>query len=180
MFSKVTKYLSILVLLTLTACVTAGPQNLKPRSSATSRVPAYPPSTPYLEPVLSPTTRPLGKPIQQSTLTPSPHPSPPPSATISASMQASANSRMTQLKLFNANNGWAVQTGSLLSENKILHTTNGLRNWDNVSPPGPEGYYIDLTASFFDANNAMVLYNWQALPTSNTSEITTWRTHDGG
>lgn len=170
MFFKVKKHLSILVLLTLTACGTTGPQNLKPRSSATPHIPAYPPSTPYLEPIQSPTTRPLGKPIQQSTLTPSPLPSPLPSATISAPRQVSANSRMTQLKMFDASTGWAVQTDSSpINGKRILHTTNGLGNWDNVSPPGPEGYYIALTASFFDGNKAMVVYNWQALPTSDTN-----------
>ncbi len=182
MLSQATKYLSILVLLILAACSPAEPQNPKPRSPTTSLIPAYPPSTPYLEPVQSPTTPSLGKSIQPTPLTPSPLPSPLPSPTISATMQTLANSRMTQLKMFDANTGWAVQRhpNGPLSENKILHTTNGLGSWANVTPPGPTGYYVDLTASFVNANSAIVVYNWQALPTSDTNEITTWRTHDGG
>jgi photosystem II stability/assembly factor-like uncharacterized protein len=179
---KALKYLSIVVLLTVAACAPAEHQNYQISSPTASLIPAYPVNTPYLEPAQSPTAPSLGKPIQLSTLTPSPPPSPLPSATISATRQALANSRMAQLKMFDANTGWAVQRypNGPLSENKILHTTNSLGSWVNVTPPGPEGFYVDLTASFFDANNAMVLYNWQALPTSNTSEITTWRTHDGG
>jgi hypothetical protein len=182
MIFKVQKYLSFFTLLALAACVTAEPQNLEPRSSATSRIPAYPPSTPYLEPLQLSTPPHLKQLIPSMTIIPTPSPSPLPSATISATMQTSANSRLTQLKMVDANTGWAVQRhpNGPLSENKILHTTNGLGSWSNVSPTGPAGLYVDLTASFFDANNAMVLYNWQALPSSNTSEITTWRTHDGG
>jgi hypothetical protein len=180
MLSQATKYLSILVLLILTACSPAETQNPKLRSPMTPLISAYPPSIPYLEPVQSPTAPPLKQPVPSMTLIPTPSPSPLPSATISATMQTLANSHMVQLKMFDAKTGWAVQTDSTLSENKILHTTNGLGNWNNVTPPGPEGYYIDLTAAFFDANNAMVVYNWQALPTSDTNEITTWRTHDGG
>jgi photosystem II stability/assembly factor-like uncharacterized protein len=180
MLSQATKYLSIFVLLTLVACAPIESQSLKPPSPTVSNIPAYPPSTPYLEPLQSSTRPPLEQPVPSMTLIPTP--SPLPSATISATMQALVNSRMTQLKMFDASTGWAVQKfrDGPLSENKILHTTSSLGSWDNVTPPGSEGYYIDLTASFFDANNAVVVYNWKALPTSDTNEITTWRTHDGG
>jgi photosystem II stability/assembly factor-like uncharacterized protein len=61
---------------------------------------------------------------------------------------------MAQLKMFGASTGWAVQRhlNGPLSENKILHTTNGLGSWTNVTPAGPAGYYVDLTAAFFDAH----------------------------
>lgn len=182
MLSQATKYLSIFVLLILAACAPAEPQNPKPRSPTTSLIPAYPPSTPYLEPAQSPTAPSLGKPIQPSPLTPSPLPSPLSSPTISATTQTLANSLLAQLKMFDTNTGWAVySTPFILPENnKILRTTDGIRNWIDVTPPISENSTNIRAAFFVDANTAVVVSSRSSLPKSAAVEVIPWRTTNGG
>lgn len=177
--SKTKKYLAISLLLVLAACAPGQSHVSTPLPAPASLYPAYPPGTGNPESILPPTFRLSGEPtipvINTPTLLPLPSP------TVTTTVEAVLGLRLAQLRMLDANTGWAVQM--ILSNSpmvyKILRTEDGWRTWANVSPPWPEGHVNNLTASFVDANTAVVVYDWQSLPTSKI-EVTTWRTRDGG
>jgi photosystem II stability/assembly factor-like uncharacterized protein len=180
--SKFQKNLTIFLLFALAACTPVKTQRPNQPASPQSPNLVYPPNTSYPESRQPSTFTASDEPAQPSTNTPAPTLSPSSSQIVSSTLQTLPSPRIAQLKMFDAKTGWAVQTVPYVAsmDNRILRTVNGLRTWINVSPPVHEGSYIFLTASFIDANTAVVVYNRQLLPTSDAVEVTTWRTNDGG
>lgn len=123
-----------------------------------------PVSTPA--PTLAPTSPP-------PTATTPPQPSP--TAAAAPTPTPHQTSTLVQLHMLNPNEGWAVD-----SLGNILHTTLGLRQWQNLSPRGakPGVGPSRVTAFFLDSQHAWALYTPQDSPPLAPIQI--WRTADGG
>jgi photosystem II stability/assembly factor-like uncharacterized protein len=97
-------------------------------------------------------------------------------------MGVSAELWTSSLHMFDANNGWAVQTimsSSYPVGSKILHTSTGLQDWKEVNPPLPQGKFALPVWSFIDQKQAIGIFV-QTAENSPVTEMTAWRTTDGG
>lgn len=89
--------------------------------------------------------------------------------------QVSSALQIRQLRMIDAKTGWAGATG-----NRILHTTQGVQSWEDVSPPYPEGDF-SVAAFFFDRETAfLVTTQMIPLPNEMNAQVVPWRTTDGG
>jgi photosystem II stability/assembly factor-like uncharacterized protein len=177
MLSKVPKYLPILSLFALVACVP-----MRPQQTLAPTISASPPYTAYPGLVLPSTTIAPIKTYQQGTPSPSPSPSvfPPPTGLIAASLQ------ITQLQMFDTLNGWAIYSDFSIrpwweqEKSKILRTTNGIQTWIDVTPPILENNSNIRAAFFADADTAIIVSTRSSLPDAPAVEVIPWRTTDGG
>jgi len=82
--------------------------------------------------------------------------------------------------MFTTSTGWAQQK---LSDDVVLHTTEGVERWSVATPPLPPGQNI-VAAAYVSADDARVLSagglssNYDATPVTMT--FTSWATDDGG
>lgn len=101
----------------------------------------------------------------------------PSSTAVSATItpEATSSLQIRQLHMINTKIGWAEDT-----ENRILHTTEGVQSWENVSPPYPESEF-DTAAFFFDQDTAfLVTVQMIHSPDEVKADIVPWKTTDGG
>ncbi len=121
--------------------------------------------------------------IPTSVNSPSPTSSQPTSILISNTPlpPPSSQPRIIQFQMIDRSSGWAVQVipGKFPIESIILHTTNGISSWRNVTPPLPEGNFSFPIFAFIDQDIAVGIYI-QRFENSSTTEMTAWRTADGG
>ena len=173
------KNLIILLLFALAACVPIKSQQDSESITPSSQpYPAYPSST--SNPTLvqpSVTALSIETTMQETSV-----PSQSQSRTPLPDDQMSQNMEITQLQMFDAQNGWAVYSTSFVrpENSKILHTTAGIQTWNDVTPPISENSSTVRTVFFIDANTAVVISSRSSLPDSPAVDIFSWRTTNGG
>ncbi len=175
MVSRVQKYLAILLLFSLSACTPVEQQKPPvPTVASSQSLPTYLPSTSYPAPAQASTTLPSVEPVQQATLFPSV--SPPPTGQVSPALQVS------QLRMFDADNGWAVLSSPFIrpDTSQIRRTTDGMSTWKTVTPPISENGSTVRSAFFIDINTAVVVSSRSLMPSSSSVEVIPWRTTNGG
>ncbi len=129
------------------------------------------------QPVSTPTpTQPPTLPPATPTPPPSPSPTPSPAPITPADTPTPYQaSTLVHLRMFNTIAGWGID-----SLGNILHTTQGIDQWRNLSPRGtkPGAGPSRTTAFFLDEQHAWALYTPQDSPQVTQLEI--WHTDDGG
>ena len=169
------KCLLICLLVALAACV---PGELGQNASSSPSSPTRPPDTAYPSPVQPMTVTPSNSPTPRQTLAPSLTPSQLPYPTLTATPIL----RVSQIRMFDADNGWAGYSEPYFppKPKKILRTTGGIRTWTGVTTP-ISGDNTDIGAVFFfDADRAIAVSHRSYLPESTLVEVTPWLTSDGG
>jgi len=175
-------HLTIVVLpLILAACKGSPIPSVSLPVQATDR--SIPESTSYPGPIQSRTSTPSNAPIQRSTLTLRPSPSIRITPTNPPDTPTAPRSYFSDLKMFDARNGWAVMDvhpSDRPEYSRILRTMDGLQSWVDVSPPIAEESSGALAATFWDTKTALAIHHRTFLPSSGVVEVTAWWTTDGG
>lgn len=90
---------------------------------------------------------------------------------------------LTQLRMIDAPNGWAVGRAPGDINDRILRTSDGGATWRDATPPGAlqnsPTAGLAAAASFFDLAHAWVLYTPRTWETTAQNPVV-WRTSDGG
>jgi photosystem II stability/assembly factor-like uncharacterized protein len=173
MLPKTLKNLAVLSLFVLSACAPIESQQTTqpPRTSAESNRSQSEPVQPAMTVALTkttPKTTTAISPTQTSSITPE--------------GQAATNIQITQVRVFDANSGWALCSDPVNpSKNvKVLRTSIGMETWHDVTPPVLRDDQNIQAAFFADASTAIAVSSRTSLSEPQAVEIITWRTIDGG
>lgn len=130
-------------------------------SPTTSTTPAHAPTA---------ATTPTSRPTAATTQTPAPAATPTPAPTVPAYQP------INTLWMSNATSGWARATGQ-----RILHTIDGGKHWQDVTPPYPADYTGNIPPAFASLNQSVA---WVAVfekqQPNGTMPNVVFRTSDGG
>jgi photosystem II stability/assembly factor-like uncharacterized protein len=88
--------------------------------------------------------------------------------------------KLVEIRMNDLNSGWAVGQVVPSTDEQILKTSNGGKNWSLVTPPEPALANKKAVVHFMDAAHAWVVYASQPGIGGKLTQFTVWRTTDGG